>query len=179
MEQMEVDDLVIRLEDSLEISSMEHGVKLVGAILFDQPLNKWGVRNIQTPLGRRQGRDLVQLGVMSKKLSVPMWPNNLSLEEIKLEKVSFWLQIRGLPLNLCSEVSARRLAKKIRQFQEMKDLDLAKEFFASEDHELVSRAIPITLEPNPKHVGNLFEGMGYGKDVEHRIFEARESLKLG
>ncbi|KAM1873563.1 hypothetical protein ACFX13_007381 [Malus domestica] len=134
MEQMEVDDLVIRLEDSLEISSMEHGVKLVGAILFDQPLNKWGVRNIQTPLGRRQGRDLVQLGVMSKKLSVPMWPNNLSLEEIKLEKVSFWLQIRGLPLNLCSEVSARRLAKKIRQFQEMKDLDLAKEFFASEDH---------------------------------------------
>ncbi|KAM1873562.1 hypothetical protein ACFX13_007380 [Malus domestica] len=45
--------------------------------------------------------------------------------------------------------------------------------------ELVSRAIPITLEPNPKHVGNLFEGMGYGKDVEHGIFEARESLKLG
>lgn len=42
MDQSGVDELVVRLEDSLEISSMEHGVKLMGTALNDQPLNKLG-----------------------------------------------------------------------------------------------------------------------------------------
>ncbi|CAN6708768.1 unnamed protein product [Malus baccata var. baccata] len=44
-DQSEVDELVVHLDESLEISSMEQGVKLVGAVLSKKPLNKWGVKN--------------------------------------------------------------------------------------------------------------------------------------
>lgn len=46
MAQSSVDELVVRLEGSLEIFTMEQGVKLIGAVLANQQLNKWGVRNI-------------------------------------------------------------------------------------------------------------------------------------
>lgn len=42
MSQTEVDDLVVHLEESMEMSSMEQGVKLVGTTLSNKPLNKWG-----------------------------------------------------------------------------------------------------------------------------------------
>lgn len=41
MAQPEVEDLVVHLEESLELSSMEQGVKLVGAVLVNKSLNKW------------------------------------------------------------------------------------------------------------------------------------------
>lgn len=53
MPQPKVEELVAHLEGSLEISSMEQGVKLVGAISVDQPLNKWGVRNILRSFWRK------------------------------------------------------------------------------------------------------------------------------
>lgn len=41
MVQTEVEDLVVRLEESLELSSMEHGINLVGMALTTKPLNKF------------------------------------------------------------------------------------------------------------------------------------------
>ncbi|KAM2955963.1 hypothetical protein FF2_023146 [Malus domestica] len=46
MAQQGVDELVVHLEQSMELSAMEHGVKLVGSVLAYKALNKWGVRNI-------------------------------------------------------------------------------------------------------------------------------------
>ncbi|KAM1101458.1 hypothetical protein ACFX2I_007835 [Malus domestica] len=41
-----VEELVVNLEKSMDLSTMEQGVKLVGATLTNKSLNKWGVRNI-------------------------------------------------------------------------------------------------------------------------------------
>lgn len=46
MAQTEVEDLVVHLEESLELSNMEQGVKLIGAVLVDKTLNRWIVRNV-------------------------------------------------------------------------------------------------------------------------------------
>ncbi|KAM1224939.1 hypothetical protein ACFX2G_044719 [Malus domestica] len=41
-----VEELAIQLEQSMDLSAIEHGVKLVGKILSTKMLNRWGVRNI-------------------------------------------------------------------------------------------------------------------------------------
>ncbi|KAM2550640.1 hypothetical protein TB1_014846 [Malus domestica] len=41
-----VDDLVVHLEKSMDLSTVEQGIKLVGTALVSKTLNKWGVRNI-------------------------------------------------------------------------------------------------------------------------------------
>lgn len=46
MAQPEVDELMVYLEKSMDLSIMEHGIKLVGAALVNITLNKQGVRNI-------------------------------------------------------------------------------------------------------------------------------------
>lgn len=38
--------MVVRLDEFLEITSMEQGVKLVAVVLLEKPFNKWGARNI-------------------------------------------------------------------------------------------------------------------------------------
>ncbi|RXI08917.1 hypothetical protein DVH24_023061 [Malus domestica] len=42
----EVEELVVHLEKSMDLSNMEQGIKLVGTALANKTLNKWGVRNI-------------------------------------------------------------------------------------------------------------------------------------
>lgn len=103
MAQSEVEDLVVHLEGSLEISSMEHGVKLIGAVLANQQLNKWGVKNILRNSWREYGEaqinwvkentyviivrdeemverilDQAPWVVMKQNLSVKRWPNELA-----------------------------------------------------------------------------------------------------
>ncbi|KAM1025340.1 hypothetical protein ACFX2J_038339 [Malus domestica] len=46
MENRGMEELVVHLEQAMDLSAMEHGVKLVGMVLTNRTLNKWGVRNI-------------------------------------------------------------------------------------------------------------------------------------
>lgn len=46
MAQQGVDELVVHLDKAMDLSAMEHGVKLVGTALASRALNRWGVRNI-------------------------------------------------------------------------------------------------------------------------------------
>ncbi|KAM2086071.1 hypothetical protein EV1_021971 [Malus domestica] len=46
MENSGVDELVVHLDQALDLSSLEQGVKLIGKVLTSKLLNKWGVRNI-------------------------------------------------------------------------------------------------------------------------------------
>ncbi|XP_050129225.1 uncharacterized protein LOC126605818 [Malus sylvestris] len=46
MAEVEIEELVVHLERNMDFSTMEHGVKLVGKVLANKTLNKWGVRNI-------------------------------------------------------------------------------------------------------------------------------------
>lgn len=46
MAHQKVEELMVHLEQSMDLSSREQGMKLVGTTLVDKNLNKWGVRNI-------------------------------------------------------------------------------------------------------------------------------------
>ncbi|KAB2621987.1 hypothetical protein D8674_024169 [Pyrus ussuriensis x Pyrus communis] len=118
-----VDELVVQLNQTLELSTMEQGVKLVGKVLTPKPLNKWGVRNILRAAWKELGEveikwvrenvfiisvkdenvaskilEQVPWAVMKKVFSVVKWPPELALEELELDAVPFWVQIRGIPL---------------------------------------------------------------------------------
>lgn len=41
-----MEELVVHLERTMDLSTIEQGVKLVGTTLVNKTLNKWGVRNI-------------------------------------------------------------------------------------------------------------------------------------
>ena len=43
---VEVDEMVVQLENQMELSTMEQGIKLVSMALTNKVLNKWGVRNV-------------------------------------------------------------------------------------------------------------------------------------
>ncbi|KAM1513183.1 hypothetical protein ACFX1Z_024642 [Malus domestica] len=148
-----VDELVIHLEQSMDLSAMEHGVKLVGSALTSKALNKWGVRNILKAAWNEYGEieikwvkentfiitvsdesvaakilDHVPWGVMKKNFSVKMWPPELALEEVELEHVPFWVQIRGVPLCLISLENVKRLTKQVGVFMQMEDPAKARGF---------------------------------------------------
>ncbi|KAM1420825.1 hypothetical protein ACFX2I_003153 [Malus domestica] len=63
-----VADLIVQLEDSLDLAALDHGVKLVGKVPWT---------------------------VMKKNFSVKKWLPDLAVEEVQLELVPFWVQIRG------------------------------------------------------------------------------------
>ncbi|KAM2927835.1 hypothetical protein COP2_035147 [Malus domestica] len=141
-----VEDLVVHLEKSLDISNMEQGIKLVGTALVNKTLNKWGVRNILRSSWQRWGEieikwvkentfvikvndestaakiiNQVPWAVMKQNFSVKRWPLELALEEIDMQRISFWIQIRGVPPFLSSEANIRRLASKIGKVQSVED----------------------------------------------------------
>lgn len=46
MAQQEVEELVVHLENTMDLLRIELEIKLVGAVLVNRQLNRWGVRNI-------------------------------------------------------------------------------------------------------------------------------------
>lgn len=65
---------------------------------------------------------------MKKNFFVKMWPLELTLEEVELEHVSFWVQIRGVPLCLISIDNVKRLTRAAGDFMEMEDSAKARGF---------------------------------------------------
>lgn len=65
---------------------------------------------------------------MNQNFSVKKWPCDMSLEEICLDVVPFWVQIKGLPLNFCTKSSAKRLAFEVGGFVEMEDPTMTRGF---------------------------------------------------
>ncbi|KAM1069389.1 hypothetical protein ACFX13_001341 [Malus domestica] len=59
MENPGVEELVVHLDRSLDLSTMEIGVKLVGKALTLKPLNRWGIRNILNSVWK----DLGEVGI--------------------------------------------------------------------------------------------------------------------
>ncbi|KAM2019755.1 hypothetical protein ACFX1T_022514 [Malus domestica] len=148
-----MEDLVVHLEESLELTPMEQGVKLVGVVLNAKQLNKWGVRNILRATWKEVGEMQVKWvkdnlyiiivpdensarqilsqvlwAVMKKFFSVKRWSQDLALEEIQWELVPFWVQIRGVPLCLSTSSNITRLATAIGQVEEVEDPSMARGF---------------------------------------------------
>ncbi|KAM1122858.1 hypothetical protein FF1_004321 [Malus domestica] len=153
MEQQAVEELAVQLELNMELSSQAQGVKLIGAALVNRPLNRWGVRNILRASWKDWGaidvkwvRDNLYVisvpdesvatrilsqapwAVMKQNFSVCRWPVELALEEVQVELIPFWVQIRGIPLGLTSERNVRRLVRDVGEFLELEDLSKARGF---------------------------------------------------
>ncbi|KAM1040678.1 hypothetical protein TB2_029499 [Malus domestica] len=107
MVQGEVEDMVIHLEESMELTSMESGIRLIRAVLAYKTLNKWGIRNVLRSSWREfgdfqikwvrdntfiitvkeeevVGRILEQVpwAVMKQHFVVKRWPPKLAFEEV-------------------------------------------------------------------------------------------------
>ncbi|CAL9006127.1 unnamed protein product, partial [Prunus brigantina] len=96
------DDLVVQLEGSLGLSSLEQGPKLVGAVIAEKMPNRGAVKNIL----RSAWKDFGEARITWR------WPGDLAIEEVNVGLVPFWVQIRGVPLNLCTEENIEKLGDK-------------------------------------------------------------------
>ncbi|KAM1605423.1 hypothetical protein ACFX1Z_026279 [Malus domestica] len=148
-----VEELVVHLDQALDLSSMEQGVKLIGKVLTSKLLNKWGVRNILRSAWKELGEvdikwvrdntflilvqdksmaskilEQVPWAVMKKVFSVKKWPPELALEEVEMETVPFWVQIRGVPLGSTSLSNIQRLTQVAGQFIVLEDPGKARGF---------------------------------------------------
>ncbi|KAM1611613.1 hypothetical protein ACFX1Z_000384 [Malus domestica] len=101
MESSGITDLVVQLEEALDLSETEQGVKLVGKV-------PWGI--------------------MKKNLSIQKWLPHLALEEIVMEMVPFWIQIRGVLLGLSTLANVKKLTQAAGEVLAMEDTAKARGF---------------------------------------------------
>ncbi|KAM0995876.1 hypothetical protein ACFX2C_005950 [Malus domestica] len=154
MAQQGVEELMVHLEKAMNLLAMEQGVKLVGSVLANKPLNRWGVRNILRATWKSYGEikikwvkdnifiitvpdesvavkilDQVPWRVMKKNFLVNIWPAVLALEEVEVEKVLFWVHIRGVPLCITSLENVKRLTTEVGTCMAMEDPVKTRRFF--------------------------------------------------
>lgn len=114
MAEARTDDLVIRLEESLEILNLESGPKLAGAIIAGKISNRGAIKtilqnvwamfgetkssyindNLFTVMVQDEGmaEQIINEGpwsVMGFCFNVQCWPNNMAIEELPLHKVAY------------------------------------------------------------------------------------------
>lgn len=66
--------------------------------------------------------------MMKQNFSVKRWLSDIALEEIKMQMVPFWVQMKGVPMYLSSYENAQRIAGKIREVLVVEDLAHARGF---------------------------------------------------
>lgn len=137
----------------MDLSSMEQGVKLVGTTLVNRNLNKWGVKNILRSAWKEYEEveikwvkdntfiikvqdesvatkiiDQVPWAMMKRNFSIKRWHSELALEEVSMENIPFWVQIRGVFLCLTTESNIHRLTNDVGEFIELEDPSKAQGF---------------------------------------------------
>ncbi|KAL6294160.1 hypothetical protein ACE6H2_002302 [Prunus campanulata] len=147
------EELTIQLEESLGISSLENGPKLIGAVIANKMPNRGAIKNILKTAWQEFGeakitwirenlfaisvqdedmaRKILERGpwsVMRHCFSVRRWPLELAVEEIDTHLVPFWVQVRGIPLNLCTKDNAVKIGRKIGDLVEYENPSQARGF---------------------------------------------------
>ncbi|BFG34430.1 hypothetical protein CerSpe_207040 [Prunus speciosa] len=59
--------------------------------------------------------------VMKQCFSMRRWPPTLAIEEIQVKHVAFWVQVRGIPLNLCHKENMVKIGDRIGEIIEYKN----------------------------------------------------------
>lgn len=72
--------------------------------------------------------ELVPWAVMKQNLSVKIWTENLAMEEVPMHLVLFWVQMKKIPLSLCSEENISKLVNKCGDLIEVEALSKARGF---------------------------------------------------
>ena len=65
---------------------------------------------------------------MKKVLSVKPWPQEMALEEVEMDKVSFWVQLWGVPLCYVSLENIKKLTREVGEFLSLEDPGKARGF---------------------------------------------------
>ncbi|BFG26669.1 hypothetical protein CerSpe_129430 [Prunus speciosa] len=138
MERSTTDELILHLEESLDLTSINTGVQLVGCIIASKIPNIGAIKNILrkawSPFGEvkishvkdnifsivapddataAQIVDSSPWSVMRHCFSVKLWPQDMAMEELPTHMVQYWVQAHGLPFNLMNKECARKIGEKI------------------------------------------------------------------
>ncbi|PQP99326.1 uncharacterized protein Pyn_18501 [Prunus yedoensis var. nudiflora] len=147
------DELVEHLEEALGISNLEDGPKLVGAVIAQKLPNKGAIKNILKAAWKNYGETRIvwvmenrfaitvsdenmadkiinngPWSVMKCCFAVKRWPPTLAIEEVQMDHVPHWIQIRGIPLNLCHEENMIKVGSKAGEVIEFEDLGRTRGF---------------------------------------------------
>lgn len=70
----------------------------------------------------------VPRAAIKQNVSVKRWRPKLSLEEIRIHLVPFWVQMKGIPLNLGTKENVKKLTTEVKEFLELEDVVLSRGF---------------------------------------------------
>lgn len=122
-----MDYISINFEDSLDLEEMNVDfVHLVGLLIVDQESSqiivnikvfraKDSVYSIEVG-DEKMARRILEGNpwfIKGGPFTVKLWPMYQSLEEIEANQAIFWIQVHGIPKNLCTIKNARVLGSKL------------------------------------------------------------------
>lgn len=141
-----LDEATILLEEETENQDFAGQLTLVGKIITDKVLNKGAIRNILIKAwGYPTGLQVSDAGfnkfiftfntreaaqevmcktpwyVMNKLVSLQWWKPEVAITEINFDKVQFWIQLQGLPLEFISMKNAGKILVQIGEIIEIED----------------------------------------------------------
>lgn len=140
-----LDEIPILLEEDVNrIDQVQHA--LVGKVIADRPLNKAAIKNMLLKAwGDIEDVQISDVGlnlflftfnkeeesqrifakapwfVMNKLISLQRWNAHVSMNELRYNKVQFWVQIQGLPLEFLTVQSADKILSMIGEIQEIEN----------------------------------------------------------
>lgn len=124
-----MDYISINFEDSLDLEEMNvDSVHLVGLLIIDQELSQIIV-NIKVSRAKDNvyfievGDEKVARRILERNpwfikkapFTIKLWPMYQSFEEIEENQAIFWIQVHGIPRNLCIIKNARCLVRSLGQ----------------------------------------------------------------
>ncbi|CAN6573989.1 unnamed protein product [Malus baccata var. baccata] len=133
-----MDYLNITFEDNLDLEErFENNIHLVRRLITDnEPLqtmvkevlrsawNKMGVVRVQKAKSNAVARWILEGNpwfIRDYTFSVKLWLTYHSLDDIKVDRVVFWIQAHGIPRNFCTVKNARSFGEKIGAVLEVED----------------------------------------------------------
>ncbi|KAM1179972.1 hypothetical protein ACFX2G_019483 [Malus domestica] len=100
----EIEELVVHLKRNMDLSTMEQRVKLILMERVWREIDiKWVKGNsfiitIHDESTTTKILDQVPWAVMNQNFAIKRWAQKLDLEEVKMDDISFWIQIKGVRL---------------------------------------------------------------------------------
>ncbi|BFG34736.1 hypothetical protein CerSpe_210100 [Prunus speciosa] len=139
------DSLASRLEDSFDLDDVHREIILVGALIADVLPNIGGIkgalraawgrlgalsishykRNIFTISTSRDVASQILEGapwnIINYCFNVVAWPSQLTIEEVPVHLIPYWVQISGLTLEKMNVANAKVIGEEIGSVLEVKD----------------------------------------------------------
>ncbi|KAJ1437907.1 hypothetical protein SESBI_03332 [Sesbania bispinosa] len=113
-------EITMELESDSIQSTLLARRSLVGKILSQKLLNRGAVKSILAKAWENYDPSKAPQYIMGHLLSLQFWVPEAAIYEVNFDKVSFWIQIHGLPLDV---MNANNAAKIIKNFGEVLEVE--------------------------------------------------------